>query len=255
MKKLLLSIAAVFYMAALFSQADQPGSVTSGKITYEEKVKLNIKIDGDAPQIDLPKERKSEKILTFSGDATLFEDGKNDLEDQMESQHADGNVRIRMVMSGENKTYTDMKSNIVTDQRDFMNRIFLVEKQMNAPAWKVTGQQKEILGYTCFEATTQDTSGNKTVAWFAPDIKVSSGPAGLGSLPGMILAADINSGSRIYTATAIEPATSGEIKIQKPREGKKVTEPEYKAIVAEKMKEMGMEGGSGNQMRVVIRHQ
>lgn len=255
MKKLLLSVAAMFCMAALWSQTHQPGAVTSGKITYEEKVRLNIKIDGDAPQIDLPKERKSEKLLTFTSEATLFEDGKNDLEEQMESQHEDGNVRIRMVVSGENKIYTDLKNNTVTDQRDFMNRIFLVDKPIDELGWKVTGQKKNILGYTCFEAIRQDTSGKRTIAWFTPEIKVSGGPAGLGSLPGIILSADLNSGSRIYTATKIEPAASGEIKIQKPKEGKKVSEPEYKAIVAEKMKEMGMEDGGGNQVRVVIRHQ
>jgi GLPGLI family protein len=253
MKKILVPVFALCCTAALWGQAAH--KLNSGKITFVETVKLNFKIEGDAPQFDLPKERKSEKILTFNEEATLFEEGNNNINEEMESENGDGNgnVRIRIMGSGENKTYTDLKNKTVTDQRDFMNRIFLVEKKSSDQAWKVTGQQKVILGYNCFEATSQDTAGIKTVAWFTPDINISSGPAGLGNLPGMILEADINSGSRVYTAKTIDPSS---VKIQKPKDGKKVTEPEFKAIMAEKMKEMGVEeAGGGNQVRVIIRHQ
>ncbi len=46
------------------------------------------------------------------------------------------------------------------------------------------------------------------------------------------------------------------MKLEKPADGKKVTEEEYNAIVEEKMKEMGVEGGSGGNgthMRIVIK--
>jgi GLPGLI family protein len=251
MKKLLIPVFAICCSTGLLSQTAQ--TITSGKITYVETVKLNIKIEGDAPQFDLPKERKSEKILTFNEEAALFEEGSSNVEEDMTAEHGDGNVRIKVMASGENKTYTDLKNKTVLEQRDFMNRIFLIEKEDTGQGWKVTGKQKEILGYSCFEATRQDTAGNKTVAWFTPAINISSGPAGLSNLPGMILEADINSGSRVYTVKTIEPA---EVKIQKPKEGKKVTEPEFKAIMAEKMKEMGIEGGAagGNQVHIIIRH-
>ena len=39
---------------------------------------------------------------------------------------------------------------------------------------------------------------------------------------------------------AVDP---DEMKLQKPKDGKKVTEEEFKTIVAEKMKEMGIEEG------------
>lgn len=251
MKTLLLSIS---FLTAATLNAQQP--VTSGRITYEEKVKLNIQIDGGAPPVDLPKERKSQKLLTFNSEAALFEEGNNNMEDEM-APPSDGNVRIRMVYSGDSKIYTDLKNEVVTEQRDFMNRIFLVEKINTTEGWKVTGQQKDILGYKSFEAVRQDTTGNRTVVWFTPSIPVKAGPAGLGNLPGMVLEADYNSGSRVFTAKNIETAVPEAEKIAKPKDGKKVTEAEYKAIVAEKMKEMGIEHGGegGNQMRVVIRHQ
>lgn len=236
----------------------QDKQVTSGRITYDEKVKINIKLAGESAAFasNLPKERSMEKILTFNSDALLFEDGKSNVEDEMDAGHSDGNVRIRMVVSGENKTYTDLKSKKVIEQKDFMNRIFLVEKDLSGTDWKITGNQKNILGYNCIEATKTDTAGKKTVAWFAPSINVSGGPADLRDLPGMILEADIDGGSRVYTAKSVEALTPAELKIQKPKEGKQVSEDEYKKIVAEKMKEMGIEEGQGgNQMRIVIKHQ
>ena len=260
MKSLLFSLALIVFSFAVCGQDKNTEGITSGKITYEETVKLQIKLEGDAQQMEgmLPKERKSEKILTFTEEATLFEDGSNNVEDEMVTHDdGEGGVRIKMIVSGENKTFTDLKDKKVIDQRDFMNRIFLVEKELPEPTWKVTGNQKVILGYPCIEAVKQDTAGNKTIAWFAPSIKISGGPAGFCNLPGMILEIDINGGNRILTAKSIEPADPREMKIQKPKEGRKVSEKEYNEIVAEKMKEMGMDQGGeggGDQIRIVIRH-
>lgn len=242
---------------ALFASAQENNSpaITSGKITFEEKVKLEIKLEGDVSHLAgmLPKERTAEKILTFNDEASLFEDGNN-IEDEMTPSHSEGTVRVRMVVSGENKTFTDLKNKKIIEQRDFMNRIFLVEKEIPAPDWKITGNQKVILGYNCMEAVRQDTSGKKTTAWFTPSISISSGPAGFCNLPGMVLEADINDGSRVITAKSIESIASADLKLQKPKDGKKVSEQEYSAIVAEKMKEMGMEQGEGgNQVRIVIK--
>ncbi len=241
-----------------FLLSGQNNQMTSGKITYDEKVKVEFKLEGDAAALatNFPKERTMEKILTFNENALLFEDGKSNVEDEMATDHGDGNVRIRMVVSGANKIFTDLKSKTVIEQKDFMNRIFLVKKDMDQTEWKVTGNQKVILGYSCIEATKTDTAGKKTVAWFAPSINVSGGPAELRDLPGMILEADINIGSRVYIAKSVESLSPDQVKIQRPKDGKEVSEDEYKKIVAEKMKEMGIEEGQGgNQMRVIIKHQ
>lgn len=256
MKTILISL--LLAIPAIFASAQENNSpaITSGKITFEEKLKLEIKLEGDVSHLAgmLPKERTSEKILTFNNEASLFEDGNNNIEDEMTPSHSEGTVRVRMVVSGENKTFTDLKNKKIIDQRDFMNRIFLVEKEILAPDWKITGNQKVILGYNCMEAVRQDTSGKKTTAWFAPSISISSGPAGFCNLPGMVLEADINDGSRVITAKSIESIAAADLKLQKPKDGKKVSEQEYSTIVAEKMKEMGMEqGGGGNQMRIVIK--
>jgi GLPGLI family protein len=258
MKSVLFLMTLAFFTITARGQEHKSEVITSGKITYEEKVKIDIRIEGDVSHMAgmLPKERIAEKILTFTEEASLFEDGNSNPEDEISSQHSEGGtVRFRMVVTAENKIFTDLKNKKILDQRDFMNRIFLVEKEFPESDWKITGNQKVIQGLQCSEAIRLDTAGKKTVAWFAPSIAISSGPAGLCNLPGMILEVDFNDGQRTITAKSIEAVGPGEVRLQKPKDGKKVTEEEYKKIVAEKMKEMGIEeGGSegGAQMRIVI---
>ncbi|MFN8239448.1 MAG: GLPGLI family protein [Bacteroidales bacterium] len=235
-------------------QDEKKATLYSGKITYIECTKLDIKLEGDAAQFaaNLPKEQKTEKVLLFSNDATMFQEGSN-VEEEMEMTQGEG-VHIRMVPGGNNKLYTDLKNKTTLDQRDFMNRMFIVERPIIPQEWKVTGNQKNILGYNCLEAVKQDTSGKKTIAWFAPAIPVQGGPSVLNSLPGMILEADLDNGARTYITKSIEDISLKDLKLEKPKEGKKVSEDEFKSIIAEKMKEMGIEGdagnGGGNQVRV-----
>lgn len=257
MKTLLISPAFILCVSTAWGQEKIAGELTSGRITYEEKVKLEIKLEGDAAQYAdmLPKERKSEKLLLFTENATLYEESKSTGSD-MPMQHGEG-MMIRMVGSGENKIFTDLTTGRVTEQRDFMNRIFIVERGLPETKWKITGNQKVILGYQCMEAFSIDSAGAKFIVWFAPSFGVKGGPAMLNNLPGMVLEADINGGSRTYMAVAVESVPPEALKMEKPKDGKKVTEEEYNAIVEEKMKEMGVEegghGGGGTQMRIVIR--
>lgn len=257
MKEFLLTLTITMLAAITWGQEKSAAEIKSGKITYEEKIKLEIKLEGDAARFaeSIPKERKSQKVLLFTNEATLFEDGKNIPED-IATEHSEG-ITIKIAGSGENKIYTDLKNNKVIEQRDFMNRIFLIEKPIPEVNWKVTGNQKVILGYSCMEAFRQDTAGAETVVWFAPSLKIKGGPAEFCNLPGMVLEADINSGSRTYLAKSVEPVSPDDLKIEKPKEGKKITEDEYKAVVSAKMKEMGIDGSQpgsgGTQMHIIIK--
>ncbi len=256
MKTKFITIAIFLFAIRTYSQNAARADLASGKITYEEKVKLEIKLEGDAAGLaaDLPKERKTEKVLSFDRDVSLFEELKTVDEEMATSQ--EGGMRVKMVIGGQSKIFTDLKNQKVIEQRDFMNRMFLVEKPMPGMNWKITGNQKVILGYPCMEAFRLDTAGVKTTVWFTPSITTKSGPSGFCNLPGMVLEADINNGSRLYTAKSIEPVSADKLKLQRPKEGKSVSESEFKEIVAAKMKEMGIENGGqggGTQMHIIIK--
>jgi GLPGLI family protein len=247
MKTTLLIITAISLGLQQNAISQEANELTSGKITYSEKVKLEIKVNGDDSQLTnmLPSERKSEKVLLFTKDQTLFQDGVTP-EENINQENGTG-VIVKFNGSGQNKLYTDLKKKSILDQHEFLNRIFLVEKPLTSQDWKISGNQKTILGYPCMEAVKTDSAGIKTVVWFSPSIPVGSGPAGLCDLPGIILEADINNGSRTYITTSIEKLAPSELNIRKPKEGKRVTSEEYRKIVAEKMKEMGIENGSGGE--------
>ena len=245
MKKCLLFILTV--IAALFVRAQDN---TSGTVKYEQVVKLEIKLEGEAAQFTdmLPKERKSNKVLYFNPKASLYENGEKAEDQNMSMSSGGGNVMIRME-EPENKIFTDFEKKNQLEQREFMTRVFLIEGEVNQQ-WKLTGNQKMIHNYPCQEAVMEKDS-SKIVAWFTPVIPVSAGPSVFGGLPGLILSVERDGGKETINATSFDFASVPDDKIEKPSKGKKVTHEEFDKIVEEKMKEMGAERGTGGQHMMI----
>jgi len=114
----------------------------TGKVVYEQVVKLEIKLEGDAAQFAdmLPKEWKTNKVLYFNPEESLFENGKSDAPDPVQMQHGGANVMIRME-EPDNKVYTALSDAKQIEQREFMSRVFLIERNTENQ-WKLTGKQK-----------------------------------------------------------------------------------------------------------------
>ena len=74
---------------------------------------------------------------------------------------------------------------------------------LNAQQWTMTDSTREVLGYTCQQATA-DFRGRHWTAWFATDIPVSDGPWKLGGLPGRILEAYDKGHQYTFTAVGLE---------------------------------------------------
>ena len=74
---------------------------------------------------------------------------------------------------------------------------------LNAQQWTITDSTREVLGYTCQQATA-DFRGRRWMAWFATDIPVSDGPWKLGGLPGLILEAYDEGQQHVFTAVGLE---------------------------------------------------
>jgi GLPGLI family protein len=251
MKKTILFIVSI---ATCFSMtARSVGEILSGTVIYEQVIQLDIQLEGDAAQYAyaLPKERKSQKILFFSKDASLYENHHMDNPDEaMEMEEGSGMI-IKME-EPEYRTFTDLNKSQVIEQKEFMSRVFLIESDPGEVNWRLTGNQKSILNYSCQEAVS-DMEGKKVHAWFTPQIPVPAGPALFGNLPGLILAIEMDQGDHIIQAISVEPGPVNEEMMKKPSKGKKVTEEEYQAIVDEKMKEMGAEGGEGGGHAIVVK--
>ena len=74
---------------------------------------------------------------------------------------------------------------------------------LNAQQWTMTDSTREVLGYTCQQATA-DFRGRHWTAWFATDIPVSDGPWKLGGLPGLILETYDKGHQYTFTAVGLE---------------------------------------------------
>ena len=74
---------------------------------------------------------------------------------------------------------------------------------LNAQQWTIVDSTREVLGYTCQQATAE-FRGRRWTAWFATDIPVSDGPWKLGGLPGLILEAYDKGHQYTFIAVGLE---------------------------------------------------
>lgn len=244
-------------LLGLLSPALQ-AQTTSGQITYRETIKLMIEIDGadEAMRNMIPPSQSFEKQLIFTDQQAIYQDGANPAGD-LEIKHEENGNDMQIVMKRPASTlYTDLVAGTTINARDFFGRDFLITGTTKAHSWKMTGQQKKIGDYVCFQAILQDTS-QQVVAWFSPQIPLSIGPSDWGKLPGMILEVDIDNGQRTIVATAVNLGPVAADAIIKPTKGKPVSQAEFAAIEEAKLKEMGdVMGGNGRGgVKIIIQEE
>jgi GLPGLI family protein len=229
---------------------------SNGKIIYEETVKLKLVIDDNGPPMmdSLPKEHTSQKLLYFTPDASLYQNDKSkERSDGIEQNGDEGRIMIKM-NAPDDESYCDLKNNKLIERKELMSRKFLITSDIKAFQWKLTGREKSILNYPCNEATLE-LKDRKVTAWFTTKIPLSTGPAGYGNLPGLILELSINNGDRTIIARQIDFGEVDKKLLTPPGDGKKVTREEYEQIFADKRKEMqtGNDSDNGNVI-IKIRH-
>ncbi|HZY82916.1 MAG TPA: GLPGLI family protein, partial [Cyclobacteriaceae bacterium] len=80
-------------------------------------------------------------------------------------------------------------------------------------------------------------------AWYTDKIRPFLGPERHQSLPGTVLAVDINNGERVIVAKKVvfRPLKKNELKA--PSGGVKTTQAEFRKMMDEQMKRMGGSGG------------
>jgi len=218
----------------------------SGIISYNASRKFEMKLQGDGnSEIAemLPKEQKSKKELLFNQDKSLYRNKVSDNEPETEiSQETSGINWTVKIVEPEDFVFTDMKNKMKIEQREFMSRTFLIESSIDSMKWKITGNQKKILGYNCLEAELAGAK-KKTIAWFAPEIPIQTGPDGFAGLPGLILSVDVDNGKMSLTASNIDFKEIDPREISRPKKGKRLTQQEFDKIVEEKTKELNTKSG------------
>ncbi|NJB36141.1 GLPGLI family protein [Croceivirga sp. JEA036] len=99
---------------------------------------------------------------------------------------------------------------------------------------------------TLFNRMEQPTE-KEIVAWYTPEIPVSTGPGNYWGLPGLIL--EVHDDKTVILCSKLVLNPTEKSKIEAPKKGKEVTQAEYDEIVADKMKEMSERFRGGNRGR------
>lgn len=135
--------------------------------------------------------------------------------------------------------YRNFEKEKKTDIIEMLGKTYLVEDSLHAPVWKIGNQIKEVAGYVCMKAETEDPiKKQKITAWFAQDIPVPAGPERVNSLPGLILELDLNDGDVVIEAANVtfRPVTPDDLKLPKSK-GKKINDAAYDALIKQRIDE------------------
>jgi GLPGLI family protein len=236
-----------------------------GQILYKKQVIVNLdsfraKLDENSFFTEemktrmiegLKKSDKSElKELLFTKDKVLFQNSKMD---EVKSEIVDyGSFRYEKSAWVANESYFgDLVSRTFTQRKEYQSKTFLIKGAIEKKPWKITGNQRKIGDFECFEAIFTDSTGT-TTAFFTPGIQVSAGPDEYGGLPGMILDLSIPKGNDqiLFTLdTVILKSIDPELLIT-PKKGKKISEEDYNKMVSDRIKESSK---SNKKTRVIIR--
>lgn len=249
----------------------------TGVITYESRVNLHRNIPADRQEMKamMPEFRVTKLQLFYNGEESLYKSLVEDEEEQFSS--GGGAVRMTMRMP-KTEMYTNSSTTVILMVQEFMGKKYLIQDSVKVSPWKFGTETKEIMGYTCHMAyftreeevpvmrmqmssqgSSQTSSTNtpptpekrtlEITAWYTDQIRPSLGPDRYNTLPGTVLAIDVNNGERVLVARNIEQRELKKNELYVPDSGTKVTQEEYRKTMEEQMQKMRANGGGGMFIR------
>lgn len=263
MKKTFLFLAISFSLAGY-------AQMKEGRVVYERTFQLSQRIFANNPDIAarLPRSRTDQYELLFSNNQSLWQFLPDANADGDANGFGGGGMVFRF--GGANDiSYCNLDKGTRVDQREIVDRSYVVTDSVRKLDWKLSGESKTILNYKAFKATAQrigtrmqmsmengemkrqqvpDTAS--IIAWFTSDVPVAVGPGTYqGQLPGLILELEENSGQTVFKAVEISPKVSAS-KIKEPKEGKKLTAAEFDKEREKIMQEMQRNMPNGMRVRI-----
>lgn len=217
-----------------------------GIIIYENKVNVHRRLTGERENMRamVPEFRIQRHTLFFNTSSTLYKPIIEDEEEDMVVGGGGSGVRIRR-QQPLHVMYVDKESKIRTLLMEFMGRKYLIEDTISSQGWKVDVDDiREILGYNCRMAYYTDTLRNMEItAWYTTELPPYMGPESYHTLPGTVLAVDINNGETVLLAKKVELRALKKNELKKPVKGEKITQAEYEKMVEKEMERVRQSGG------------
>ena len=208
-----------------------------GVITYEVKIDMHRRIPKERENMKsmMPQFRTEHQQLFFNGSESMYKRVEEDSEEDMSSTNDGGRpVQIRM-MTPRAEVYLDNISQTRLVQQEFMGKEYLVIDTLKIAPWKFGSETKTIQGYECKQAYyTEEPRPNEKMevtAWYTDKIRPFLGPERFQSLPGTILALDINNGERVIIAKTIEFRPLKKNELKKPSKGTQMSQAEFRSMM------------------------
>jgi len=229
-----------------------PAAAQEGRIAFRRAIVNDFDVPEEMARLreQLPSHDLTDMLLLFDASGSLMlpvpeEDGagppgRGRTDDAMFDRRM---TEVRMAFGGRDaqethlQSYVDFADGTLTETRELLGRKFRLSGPRPDYRWTLSGEQHEFLGYVVQKATAE-YEGSTIEAWFTMQIPVPAGPGPYGGLPGMILVLSVDSGRTLYTATAVELGSNGELAVAPPTDGDEVSYEEYERIVTEKMEEL-----------------
>lgn len=273
--KPLLYLLSMLLSYQLYAQSFQ------GEATYVTKRNFSINLDG-AQMSEQRKKMIAERMkqfgesthtLIFSPQESIFK-REESLDPQTPGR---GGMRFRMMGAGGGALHVDLVKQQYTQQQELMGKFFLIQDSLERPQWKMSQESKQIGQYNCLKATYTRTQRSRVfqpgkrpepgeepefeeeeievVAWYTPQIPVSTGPNRMTGLPGLIL--EVNDGSATTLCTQVVLNSKDKKTIEVPKKGKVVDQETFEKIQEERIQEMRERyqnnSGRGRSERIIIR--
>jgi GLPGLI family protein len=268
MKKIFLLAASAFSLLAV-------AQTKEGTVIYERTTQMgSFRFGGSLPpevqaQMErAPRSRTDQFELLFTPQHSLYQYLPNAAADENAGSFSGGGVTIQMRRNTNEVSYVMYAAGTRVDQRDVLDKNFVVADTVQKLQWKLSTETKQILHFTARKATATNILTRPTmsmengqmkretvtdtvpvVAWFTTEVPVPTGPNFQGQLPGLILELDVNKGQSVTKAIEFSPKVAAN-KIKEPKDGKRLTVAEFNKEREKMMEEMRRNMPAGNMIRM-----
>lgn len=248
MKRIVIALGViVMVIAASILHAQQ----TEGVITYEVRLNMHKGLPPERQNMKamIPEFRTYKQELFFNAKESLY---KTLIEDEDEEESSGGGITMRF-RQPKVETYVNQETEKLISLQEFFGKTYLINDTLRVSPWKFGTETKTIMGYECKQAFFTDESRpdrkQEITAWYTDKIRPFLGPESFGSLPGAVLAVDINNAERVIVCKKVELRPLKKNELKEPVSGEKMTRAEFRKRMDEQRKDMEKNGG-----RMIIRN-
>ena len=158
---------------------------------------------------------------------------KKQVQEQFATQ-PDGHFNISRHVTGSATVYLQFPNDQKLVRQEQMFGAYIIDDQLPAPDWKITGDTASFGELHCQKATTH-FKGRDYVAWFCPDLPVRVGPWKLNGLPGVIVDAHDTKNEVVFKFDGVEKVAQAgaEKKTEQGPPAGQIADKRYMAIMAD----------------------